>query len=88
MRSQTKFGRFAKPEEIADTVSFLVSEQSTYITGKYSLDLAETGHLTLGPHSRANFKRGRGDMVRLVEWLSLHSRIEYHHIRLAQPADP
>jgi NAD(P)-dependent dehydrogenase (short-subunit alcohol dehydrogenase family) len=34
MRSTTQFKRFGRPEEIAQTVSFLVSEDASFITGE------------------------------------------------------
>ena len=34
MRSTTQFKRFGRPEEIAQIVSFLVSEDASFITGE------------------------------------------------------
>jgi len=47
MRSNTQFKRFARPEEIADTVSFLVSEKASFITGKCRLKPSKTTRYTL-----------------------------------------
>jgi NAD(P)-dependent dehydrogenase (short-subunit alcohol dehydrogenase family) len=34
MRSASPFGRFASPSEIADVISFLVSDRASYVTGE------------------------------------------------------